>query len=293
MQYALTSDDDGRRLVRRQPRRLPRRQRPRLLLEPARSALSRARQPPDAAGARRPTSPRRRRSCRASALPYANFSGTIGQMLRPFPQYSGVTDVYGNVARSTLPLAAADRSSSGGRRGSRSTSTTRSAAPRTISPRAPATTSSRTGRSASTISRTSSTRSVVYDVPFGAEGQAGQRQCVRARARERLAGVGHHAVPIGPAARLDPRRVQSAERGHLLRGLQPGVLRARADQRRLRRRRRARHEPAVLHRSQRVRVGAGVHLRQHAAHAGVRSAQPELLQPGPERATRLRRRRRR
>jgi Carboxypeptidase regulatory-like domain/TonB dependent receptor len=35
------------------------------------------------------------------ALPYPNFSGTIGQMLRPFPQYSGVTDVYGNVARST------------------------------------------------------------------------------------------------------------------------------------------------------------------------------------------------
>ena len=34
-------------------------------------------------------------------LPYANFSGTIGQMLRPFPQYSGVTDVYGNVANST------------------------------------------------------------------------------------------------------------------------------------------------------------------------------------------------
>ncbi len=33
-------------------------------------------------------------------LPYANFAGTIGQMLRPFPQYSGVTDVYGNVARS-------------------------------------------------------------------------------------------------------------------------------------------------------------------------------------------------
>ena len=33
-------------------------------------------------------------------LPYANFSGTIAQMLRPFPQYSGVTDVYGNIARS-------------------------------------------------------------------------------------------------------------------------------------------------------------------------------------------------
>ena len=33
-------------------------------------------------------------------LPYPTFTGTIGQMLRPFPQYSGVTDVYGNVARS-------------------------------------------------------------------------------------------------------------------------------------------------------------------------------------------------
>ncbi|MPZ17714.1 MAG: hypothetical protein GEV06_07370 [Luteitalea sp.] len=33
-------------------------------------------------------------------LPYEGFSGTIAQMLRPFPQYSSVTDVYGNVARS-------------------------------------------------------------------------------------------------------------------------------------------------------------------------------------------------
>jgi len=32
--------------------------------------------------------------------PYASFAGTIAQMLRPFPQYSGVTDVYGNVASS-------------------------------------------------------------------------------------------------------------------------------------------------------------------------------------------------
>jgi hypothetical protein len=34
-------------------------------------------------------------------LPYANFNGTISQMLRPFPQYNGVTDVYGDVAHST------------------------------------------------------------------------------------------------------------------------------------------------------------------------------------------------
>jgi hypothetical protein len=50
-------------------------------------------------------------------LPYANFSGTIGQMLRPFPQYSGVSDVYGDVARSTyhsLQLTAEKRRSDDG-----------------------------------------------------------------------------------------------------------------------------------------------------------------------------------
>ncbi len=34
-------------------------------------------------------------------LPYANFAGTIGQMLRPFPQYAGVTDVWGDIGNST------------------------------------------------------------------------------------------------------------------------------------------------------------------------------------------------
>jgi len=50
-------------------------------------------------------------------VPYANFSGTIGQMLRPFPQYSGVSDVYGDVARSTyhsLQLTAEKRRSDDG-----------------------------------------------------------------------------------------------------------------------------------------------------------------------------------
>ena len=51
------------------------------------------------------------------ALPYPNFSGTIVQMLRPFPQYSGVTDVYGNVANSryhSLQLTAEKRRSDDG-----------------------------------------------------------------------------------------------------------------------------------------------------------------------------------
>lgn len=33
-------------------------------------------------------------------LPYPNFVGTIGQMLRPFPQYSSIGDPYGNIANS-------------------------------------------------------------------------------------------------------------------------------------------------------------------------------------------------
>ena len=51
------------------------------------------------------------------SLPYTNFSGTIAQMLRPFPQYSGVTDVYGDIARSTyhsLQLTAEKRLSDDG-----------------------------------------------------------------------------------------------------------------------------------------------------------------------------------
>jgi hypothetical protein len=32
------------------------------------------------------------------ALPFSTFTGTIGQMLRPFPQYPGVSDLWGDVA---------------------------------------------------------------------------------------------------------------------------------------------------------------------------------------------------
>ena len=160
-------------------------------------------------------------------------------MLRPFPQYSGVTDVYGNVARSTyhsLQLTLEQRRSNG------LTLNVNYTFSRTEDDLA-----ARTGYNfeqdwAVGVNDQPHVFNaiVVYDVPFGAEGQPGSGNRVRARAGERLAGVGHHAVPIGPAARLDHRRVQPAERGHLLRGLQPGVLRPRADQRRLRRRRRAR-----------------------------------------------------
>ena len=50
-------------------------------------------------------------------IPYPGFSGTILQMLRPFPQYNAVTDVYGNVARSdyhSLQLTVEKRRTSDG-----------------------------------------------------------------------------------------------------------------------------------------------------------------------------------
>ena len=46
-------------------------------------------------------------------LPYPTFTGTLSQMLRPFPQYSGVSDVAGNVSNSnyqSLELTARERS---------------------------------------------------------------------------------------------------------------------------------------------------------------------------------------
>ena len=101
VQSRFGADHHRRRELRRQPRGLPRRERTRILREPARPAIPRARQPAHAAGHTRQHRRPPRRSCPASALPYPNFSGTIAQMLRPFPQYSGVTDVYGDVARST------------------------------------------------------------------------------------------------------------------------------------------------------------------------------------------------
>ena len=116
------------------------------------------------------------------------------------------------------------------------------------------------------------------------ERQAGQRQPDRPGNRQGLAGFRHHAVPIGTSARRDRGSLQPAERRRVLRRFQPELHRRRAHQRQLRRRRRARHEPAVLHRPGGVPVARRVHLREHAADARPRSAQPELLQPGPQRA---------
>lgn len=49
-------------------------------------------------------------------LPYANFTGSIAQMLKPFPQYSGLTDLYGMVGNdnyNSLQVTADKRMSQG------------------------------------------------------------------------------------------------------------------------------------------------------------------------------------
>ncbi len=208
-------------------------------------------------------------------LPYANFSGTISQMLRPFPQYSAVTDVYGNVARSnyhslqiTAEKRAVRRWPGGGVQLHVQPDRRQSLGANGLRLRAGL--GRWRQRSAARLERHGRLQHAVWRGR-----QAGKRQSRRSSDRQGLAGLGHHAVPIGPAARLDPRDVQSAERRHLLRGFQPELQRTRAHQRRLRRWRRAGHEPADLYRCGRVPVARAVHLREHAENARARSQKSE------------------
>ena len=76
-------------------------------------ALPRARQPADADGQRRPTSPRRGPSCPASRCPTPTSPARSRQMLRPFPQYSRRHRRLRQRRALELPLAAAHASSSG------------------------------------------------------------------------------------------------------------------------------------------------------------------------------------
>ena len=124
-------------------------------------------------------------------LPYANFSGTIAQMLRPFPQYSGVTDVYGNIARSnyhSLQLTAEKRRSDDGLSVSFNYTFSR-------------TEDNLSARTMYDIDQDWAVGAndqphiwnaiVVYNVPFGAEGRAGSTNpIVRAMVRDwQLSGI--------------------------------------------------------------------------------------------------------
>ena len=222
------------------------------------------------------------------ALPYPNFSGTIAQMLRPFPQYSGVTDVYGNVAWSTyhsLQLTLEKRRSDDGL----------------------------TVNFNYTFSRTEDNLAArtgynfdqdwavgVNDQPHVLERARGLQRCRSARRASRAAAIGSCARSSGtgrsPASRSSGRAGRLARfgaacnlpnAGTCYADFNPAFIGPSAHQRRLWRRRRARRQPAVLHRPRRVSVAGGVHIRQHAADPRARFAEPRLLQPGSQHPARI------
>ena len=151
------------------------------------------------------------------AVPYPNFSGTISQMLRPFPQYSGVTDVYGNVAWSTydsLQLTLEKRRTDDGL----DRELQLHLQPHRRQPGGANGLQLRSGlggrrqRSAARVERVRGLRDAVWRA-----WQARERQSVRQRDREGLADLRHHAVQVGQAAWRDWGRLQLAECRHVLR----------------------------------------------------------------------------
>ena len=129
---------------------------------------------------------------------------------------------------------------------------------------------------------------VVYDMPFGAEGRAGQRQPVVRALVSGLADLGHHAVPIGPPLGAILGGVQPAERGTCYADFNPDFTGDVAHQWRLWRRRRARRDAADLHRSQRVPVAAPPFTYGNTPRTlRVRPAQSRLLQSGSQHPPRL------
>ena len=217
-------------------------------------------------------------------LPYANFSGTIAQMLRPFPQYSGVTDVYGNVARSTyhsLQLTAEKRRSDDGLIVNFNY------------------TFSRTEDNLATRTAYDFDQDwavgvndqphvwnalVVYNVPFGAEGKPGSGNAVvRAIVKDwQISGItqfrsGRPLGSILAACNLPNAGTCYADFNPAFTGAvringdygDGDVLGA--------------NPPSYIDRAA-FQSPRAVHLREHAADARLRSAQPELLQPGSQRA---------
>ena len=209
-------------------------------------------------------------------------------MLRPFPQYSGVTDVYGNVAGSTyhsLQLTLEKRRSDDGLTVSFNYTFSRTED----------NLAARTGYDfdqdwAVGVNDQPHVWNamVVYNMPFGAEGKPGSGNRGRPGDRQGLAGLRHHAVPIGPSARH--------------RSAPPATCRTPARATRISTRTSAgpvringdygdgdvlgTNPPTYIDRNA-FQSPAAVHVRQHAADARARSAQPELLQPGSQRPARF------
>ena len=214
MQYALDANHHGRRDLCRKPRRLPRRERTRRLFESARSALPRRsatcsrRQatPANIAAAQAIVPDVRAAVCRISPAP----SGRCCGRSRSTP---AVTDVYGDVARSDVPLAAADRREAAVRRWADREFQLHVQPHRGQSRRADrlqlrSGLGRRRQRSAARLERDRS----VYNLPFGAEGKPGSgNPVVRAIVKDwQVSGITQFRSgrPLG----IDRRGVQPAER---------------------------------------------------------------------------------
>ena len=213
-------------------------------------------------------------------------------MLRPFPQYSGVTDVYGDVARSTyhsLQLTVEKRRSDDGLIVNFNYTFSRTED----------NLAARTGYNfdqdwAVGVNDQPHVWNamVVYNLPFGAEGKPGSgNPVVRAIVKDwQVSGITQFRSgrPLGSIVAA----CNLPNAGTCYADFNPGFSGAvringdYGDGDVL-----GRHA-AHLHRSRRVPVARGVHLRQHAADARLRPAQPELVQSGSQRPARFPHRRR-
>ena len=208
-------------------------------------------------------------------------------MLRPFPQYSAVTDVYGNVACSTYHSM---QLTFGLRRTTGLTLNANYTFSRTEDNLA-----ARTGYNfdqdwAVGVNDQPHVFNVivVYDVPFGGDRPAwaaATPSCARSsvagrsrgsRSSDRAVRSGRSSVPATCRTMPAPATPTSTQTSPAACASTATTAMATCSA-----------PTPDLHRPQRIRLGAGLHLRQHAAHAGVRSAQPGLLQPGSERSARL------
>ena len=153
-----------------------------------------------------PTSRRRRRSCRASGSPIrtsrAPFRRCCGRSrsIRASPTSTATSRDRTTTRCSSRPRSAGQTTAC------RWVSTTRSAGRKTTCRREPGYDFDQDWSVGANDQPHVWNATVVYDIPFGAEGRAGSGESGRAGDRQRLAGVGHHAVPIGPSARTRSAR---------------------------------------------------------------------------------------
>ena len=221
-------------------------------------------------------------------LPYPNFSGTIAQMLRPFPQYSGRDRRLRRRRAIHVPLAAAHRREAAVRRWADRELQLHVQPDRGQSRgadrlRLRSGLGRRRQRSAARLERDRRLRPAVRR---GRPSRAAAIRSSRAIVKDwQVSGItqfrsGRPLGSIGAACNLPNAGTCYADFNPAFSGPvringdygDGDVLGA--------------NPPTYIDRNA-FQSPRAVHLRQHAADARVRSAQPELLQPGPQRPARL------